>query len=190
MIDDFDDKYSTLRMLVATALRNPSWTIDGLINLLKEEDVIVRTAAARELQIRGGEPVFKKILPFVSSKQACHREIAAFVLGQLGTPMMDYKNESLPILVKLALDEDEDVRAASAAAFGHLCYEGMSEQIEDILIRLCNDESIEVRACAAYALGNSSGNRKIRELLESMVNQDYVGSYAELGLELIEDHKG
>jgi HEAT repeat protein len=185
MIDDLDASSSTLRMLVSEALRK--WTEDTLMGLLEEEDVIVRTAAARELQARGGVEIFKRMQTFAVDKRPYVREIAAFILGQLGTPLMPLRKESLPILLQLASDQNADVRSATAAAFGHLCYEGMPKDVEDCLIKFCLDEDKDVRACAAYALGNSSGSLKIRALLTKLLEQDYVGSYAELGLEILDD---
>lgn len=185
MIDNIDGSSSILRMLVAEALKK--WTTDSLLVLLEDEDVIVRTAVARELQIRGELVIFKKMQSHATDTRSYMREIAAFVLGQLGTPVMPFKQESIPMLLRLASDSDKDVRAAVAAAFGHLCYRGMSREIEDCLIALCSDKDKDVRACAAYALGNSSGRREIRDLLAQLENQKYVGSYATLALEMLDE---
>lgn len=51
MIDDLDESSSILRLLVADSLKR--WTDNALLGLLSEQDAIVRTAAARELQMRG-----------------------------------------------------------------------------------------------------------------------------------------
>lgn len=185
MIDDFDPSSSTLRMLVSEALKN--WKIEGLLKLIEEDDVLVKTAAARELQLRGGKLVFEKIKAYSGSDLAQLREISAFILGQLEIPLLPYKNDSLPILLQLASDINADVRCAAAAAFGHLFYEKMPEEVEKTLMNLCLDEDKDVRACAACSLGNSSGNQGIQNLLREMISQDYVGSYAELGLEIIND---
>lgn len=58
MIDDLDESSSILRLLVADSLKR--WTDNALLGLLSEQDAIVRTAAARELQMRGGVTYLRK----------------------------------------------------------------------------------------------------------------------------------
>ena len=55
---------------------------------LSEQDAIVRTAAARELQMRGGRDIFEKVQHLSGNENPETREIAAFILGQIGTPKM------------------------------------------------------------------------------------------------------
>ena len=188
MIDNVDASSSTLRMLVSEALKK--WTTGSLLGLLEDDDVIVRTAVARELQIRGELSILEKVRSYVTDNRPFMREIAAFILGQLGTPLMPFKQESISLLRPLVSDSDADVRSAVAAAFGHLCYEGMPKEIEDCLIKLCSDNDKDVRACAAYALGNSSGRQEIRDLLTLLLSQKYVGPYAQLGLEILNERIG
>src|SRR5687768_4571620 len=121
--DDFGESGATLRMLVFQAKKG--WSTNALLQLLRDEDSIVRTAVAREPQIRGESPIFGQVRDLIGSDQAYLREIAAFVLGQLGTPSMPFKQESIPLLLPLAADDDADVRSSVAAAFGHLCRDGM-----------------------------------------------------------------
>lgn len=189
MIDNLDSSSSILRLLVSQALKK--WSIDEILKLLKEDDVIVRTSAARELHVRGGEKVFENIKLLVCSKRAFVREIAAFTLGQLGTPSFPYKNESIPILSDLLDDLDSEVRATSVAALGHLCYAGMPIKVEVKLLSMAKDTNEDVRACVAYSLGNSSGNDSVRSTLQDLESEknETVSSYAKLGLELIDDRK-
>ncbi|WP_020396839.1 HEAT repeat domain-containing protein [Thiolinea disciformis] len=185
MIDNYDPSNDTLNLLVWQALKQ--WDTEVLFTLLKEKNALIRTAAARELQIRGGESVFKETINLISSNSEVLREMAAFILGQLGTPLYPYKYESLPILLSLVTDSNADVRAATAAALGHLGYETLLDDVESALMTLCSDESSDVRACAAFALGKSSGRQEIKDLLTAMLSQESVGDYADLGLELLED---
>jgi hypothetical protein len=183
-----DDSMSTTAMLVQQALCQ--WPVDGLLRLLRENDVIVRTAAARELQLRGGEEVFKEMQKFVESKSSRNREIGAFILGQLGTPVLPYAEKSLSILSCLLSDTDSEVRATAASACGHLLVNiCMPVGIEEMLLRLCFDSNEDVKACAAYALGMSSGSEGVRSVLMKLIkdNKDSdVSGYAELGLELLD----
>lgn len=185
MIDDFDLTRDTLRLLIRQALKE--WNTEALLSLLTENDPLVRTAVARELQIRGDKTIFEEVKKLASSSSPQLREIAAFILGQLGTPLYPYKHESLPILLSLVTDSSADVRSATAAAFGHLGYETILDDVERALIILCSDEHDDVRACAAFALGKSSGRQEIKDLLTDMLSQENVGDYADLGLELLED---
>jgi HEAT repeat protein len=182
--DDFGESGATLRMLVSQALQG--WSTDALLQLLTEKDPIVRTAVARELQIRGESPIFGHMHDLIRSDQAYLREIAVFVIGQLGSPSIPFKQESIPLLLPLVSDDNADVRSAAAAAFGHLCWDGMPEDVEESLMELCSDADRDVRACAAQALGNSSGRAEVRTLLKQLLSEDYVGSYAELGLEILD----
>lgn len=186
MIDDLDASSSILRLLVAQGLKG--WSDNALLELIVEEDVIVRTAAARELQNRGGDTLlFGRIRNLSNDVRPYVREISAFILGQFGAPHAPYKKDSLPTLMSLTLDSDADVRAAAAAAFGHLCFAGMPQEVEDRLVQLCSDKDRDVKACAVYALCNSSGSDNVRSLLNGLLADDYVGEYAELALEILDD---
>ena len=55
MISDADASTSTLHLLVWQALQ--TYTVEALLPLLDDNDSIVRTAAARELQLRGSKQV-------------------------------------------------------------------------------------------------------------------------------------
>jgi HEAT repeat protein len=187
MIDNQDSSSSVLRLLVSQALKD--WKIAGVQKLLTEEDVIVRTAAARELHSRGEKETYDYVEKLAHDDQAFVREIAAFTLGQLGTPLYPYRKESLPILCDLLGDQAAETRAAAAAALGHMCYDKMPRDIESALIACVIDVSSDVRSCVGYALGNSSGSVQARDALAKLENDENenVRSYAKLGLELLQE---
>jgi len=189
MIDDIDASSSTLRLLVSQALK--SWNIGAVLKLLFDDDCIVRTSAARELQVRGGSEVFSQVKMLVNDSRAYVREICAFTLGQLGTPDMPYKNKSFPLLLTLLEDKDVEVKAAAAAALGHLSFSGMPKDVEEALLFSSKDKDKTVRACVAYALGNSSGREAVKNSLAQLRNdkEKSVRSYAELGIELLDDNR-
>lgn len=184
MIDDLDQSISTLRLLVSEALK--SWPTPAILKLLEESDVIVRTASARELQVRGTRDIYNHAVALSESNLADLREIAAFILGQLGTPEYPFSKESFPIVLRLSRDSVADVRSAAAAALGWLCSGSMPDEVEERLISLCSDADKDVRACAASALGSSSGSPQVRQALNGLIKQEYVGPYAELGLEILD----
>jgi HEAT repeat protein len=189
MIDDPDYSKSTIRLLVFQALKQ--WDTEALFSLLFDEDYIIRSAVARELQTRGEEKIFRKLKKNVKDPRSYVREICAFTMGQLGTPDMPYKKESVPLLRNMLTDNNAEVRAAAACAFGHLCSDDMSQEIESQLILMADDKNEEVRKCAAFALGSSSGSKHVIAALYRLQNDHCkeVQSWAETGLEILNDKK-
>jgi HEAT repeat protein len=189
MIDNLDASVSLLRVLVAEGLK--CWSSEALIEVVQDKSVIVRTAAARELHMRSDiDTIFEKMVVLTSNGNAYVREIAAFVLGQLGSPAMLKRGDSYPYLVKLLSDEDEDVRAAAAAGIGHLSFKKMPPVAEDGLIALSGDRSKKVRAAVAFALGNSSGKEEVLAALKSLLRDRYSKPYAELGMDMLSKSSG
>jgi HEAT repeat protein len=183
MIDDADFGQSTLKLLAYQALK--AYSTDALHKLLDDPDVVVRSAVARELQIRGNESTFDVLQRLANDARDFVREISAFTLGQLGTPNFPFRVPTIPMLCKLANDESEDVRAAALAALGHLsAHEAMST-----IIRGTRDASAVVRACAAGALGRTGASDEslmaLRQLLDDP--NDDVRDWAALSFELLSD---
>ena len=179
MIDSPDLEKSTLHLLLFQALKQ--YSTSALLPMLGGKDAIVRVAAARELQTRGGDDVFEVAASFVKSSRHESREIAAFLLGQLGTPKLPYRGQSLPLLTALLKDDYYEVRSAAAAALGHL----HAEEALGELIMLASDAEPEVRECVAFALGLIKANKQsidvLRRLSEEQ-NKD-VREWAEFALE-------
>ena len=189
MIDNPDHSTSTIRLLVFQALK--SWKTNALFSLLSDEDYIVRSAAARELQTRGEEETFLKLKTLVGDQIAYVREITAFTLGQLGTPEYPFKEQSILLLEEFLSDDDSEVRAAAVAAFGHLCSDGMPKEVEKQLVVMVDDQSEEVRECLAFALSSSSGSETVVATLTRLQNDTSEGvrAWADTGFELLEDKK-
>ncbi|MFV0477511.1 MAG: HEAT repeat domain-containing protein [Parahaliea sp.] len=185
MIDDVDLSSSTLRLLASEALK--TWSNVAVLKLLSEEDHIVRTLAARELQMRGDKDIFNHVVGFVDSDIIFLREICAFTLGQLGTPDMPFKSSSLPLLEVLVTDRDSEVRAAAAASLGHICFDDMPSSVEKLLYHAASDESSDVRCCVAASLGRASDKKEAQFVLSKLLQDPnpQVQHYAELGLEIL-----
>jgi HEAT repeat protein len=181
MISGLDASASTLHLLVWQALQ--TYTIDALLALLDDRDPIVRTAVARELQTRGGVKVFEASLARCDDQSADGREIAAFILGQLGAPDFPFRSQSIPRLVDLAIsDRSSKVRAAAVAALGHLrAVEG-----RDALFKAARDVSANVRAMAAVSIGGLGGTADVLQVLGELLHDEVnkVREWAELGRDI------
>ncbi len=189
MIDDADYSNSTIRLLVFQALKH--WDTKPLFSLLFDEDCIVRSAVARELQTRGDEETFQNIKDHLTDSRYYIREICAFTLGQLGTPERPFKQESIPLLMNMLKDINAEVRAATVCALGHLFSRDMPQQVESVLISMIDDSAEEVRGCLGFALGNSSGSKNAIGALHHLMtdNSNEVQAWAEIGLEMLEEEK-
>ncbi len=166
MIDDLDGSSSTLRLLAWQALR--SYPTDSLLRLLDDDDYVVRTAVARELQTRSGSDVYQWAIDKVTSERIASREIAAFILGQLGTPELPFRATSIPALMRLASDNDTEVRSAAIAGLGHL----RADEAVDIIIAASQDSSNLVRGCAVAALGHLTSSAAVISALRDRLRDD------------------
>lgn len=164
MIDiGVDRDGESLRMLVAQALR--AYSIDSLHLFLEDRNALVRSAAARQVQIQGSEKSFKYAIDLLADKRAFVREIGVFILGQHGTPHYPYKSESVPLITeRLVSDKSAAVRAAAAAALGHLkAYDAL-----EFLIDAATDKSTDVRSCVAFALSGMKRRARARTALDAL----------------------
>lgn len=185
MIDDKDLSESTLRLLASQALKE--WSDKAVINVLTDDDYVVRTLAARELHMRSSNEVFAKIIELSHSTKPEVREICAFVLGQLGTPNMPFREQSVPDLLRLLTDDNENVRAASAAAIGHAFVSGMPISVEKALYHAAKDSESLVRCCVASALGSATNVKEAMKTL-NILSKDadqQVREYALLGQDIL-----
>ncbi|PTR26300.1 HEAT repeat protein [Luteibacter sp. OK325] len=183
MIDD-EVPNSTVRLLVFEAIR--SYPSDALLLMLDDEDTIVRMAVARELQVRGEKKAFDHALLRCDDLRDFVREIAAFTLGQFGTPTYPFRSESIPKLAELAVhDPSFEVRATAVASLGHL----HAEESMQVLLESANDPEADVRAMAAVSLGRLGPLPEVVETLDKLLSDpdSEVREWAQLGVELTED---
>lgn len=152
MIDIGVDKPGhALRALVSDAVKK--YSIAGLFGLLHDRNVIVRSAAARELQVRGTLAVFKKAKELLEDSESTARELGAFILGQLGTPTRPFRGRSITLLGDLLKKEKSpSVIATTLASLGHLkAREGIKAQL-----LFCHHADRDVRSSLAFAIGYAS----------------------------------
>jgi HEAT repeat protein len=182
------EKPDALRVAVARSLCN--YTVEQLLLLLDERDPIIRTAAARELHIRGGEDVFERARILADHVRFDSREIAAFLLGQLGTPACPFAEKSKGILDKLLDDEYFETRAAAVAAIGSLSSLGYQpdETCRRSVVWLASDPHPDVRAAAAYALSVTHHSEAREALLALLEDEEAaVRDAAEFGVAMHDD---
>jgi hypothetical protein len=98
-IDPKDLSESTSRLLIWQALQK--YSVRALIPMLRDPEIAVRTSVARQLQIRGGAAAWAAAKKLCSSRSLCDRIVGLFLLSQLGTPRLPYKEEALDLIASL-----------------------------------------------------------------------------------------
>lgn len=141
MIESCTDREGhSLRFLVWKALKQ--YRTASLWQFLYDRDVIVRSAAARELQIRGGKFVYEQTKTLLKHDSKDIRELAAFILGQLGTPRLPFKTASTrDLLMLLKIEKNTTVRATAVCSLGQL----HATKALPTIISSANDPSPAVR---------------------------------------------
>lgn len=166
-------------------------TTQELIDWLDDPSPEVRTLVARKMQCKGTKEIFDLAVEWAVSEIDYQRELAAFILGQLGCLFKvkyPFKIKSKPILMNLVNDKNSEVRAAAIASFGHLYSEGLDEDTEKLILQYVQDPSLEVKISIAITLGNSSGNEQVRQVYKDYLSENgELAEWAEVGLEILED---
>jgi HEAT repeat protein len=187
MIDAIDSTESTLRHILWNALKG--YSSEELFNLVKDRDYIVRTAAAKQLQLRPSLIVFNYVKKLCDTEVESNREIGAFILGQLGTPDLPYKSESLAILNRLISDDSTDVKSAAIAACGHLGNTGLidDEAIIEGILRSINDKDKDVRISCAFAICSLKPTEEVVLALNKLLSDEEpeVVEWAEFSKDII-----
>ncbi|MEH6418358.1 HEAT repeat domain-containing protein [Pseudomonas sp. CGJS7] len=180
MIVDDDSESGVLGTLLFQALR--LYSVEALHAIVFDENPLVRTAVARELQVRGDVSTYELMSRSSFDIREYVREISAFTLGQLGTPERPFREQSIPLLVALATDDCVDVRAAAVSSLGH----SRANEAVDAIVKAGGDLSPEVRASAATALGRVSRSNEVITALQNLYHdaEQDVREWAGLSLEL------
>jgi HEAT repeat protein len=96
-------------------------TADLIEYALKEPDEEKAWEAVGALQLRGTQEVFDAARDLCASDDAARRALGADILGELGTPDMPFREESVGILLGLlAAEQDPSVLHSIAVALGQL----------------------------------------------------------------------
>jgi HEAT repeat protein len=126
-----------------------------LFKFLHDQNIILRTAAARRLHLLGTRNSFDYALTLSISHRFEEREVAAYLLGQLGTPEYAFSSESIEPLFTLMCDKYFEVRATSVIALGFIAMrlKHLPKRILEKMISLSRDPEPSVRWAVAFALG-------------------------------------
>ena len=153
MLDFKDATFDSLRLAVARALAR--YFDDEIRECAKDPSPIIRTAAAREMHIRGGRENFDFAVLLCGHDRFEMREVGAFILGQLGTPGCPFANESFGILEALLGDKYFEVQGAAVRSLGSLASLGHypPDYINPTIFELSDSQYAYVRAAVAYRLG-------------------------------------
>jgi HEAT repeat protein len=176
----FASENTNLETLVFQALK--LYADFALVQFLYDENPIVHSAAARELQMRASNVAFDAANELISSSNSRLRDIGYFILGQIGKDR-PFKAQSVPLLIKgLASDESTEVRAQCATALGHL----KADEAVHALVLAAKEKSPDIRASVAAAIGNLTPCPELCELLRVLLidEDDDVREWAEVSEEI------
>jgi HEAT repeat protein len=136
---------------VAIARALKGYSDADLLDELVDRSPILRTAAACELHLRGGSHVFDRAKELARAPRHESREIAAFVLGQLGHPTCPFATESFPILDTLLDDPYWEVRVQALVAIASLAMldHEPPDYVAQRFAERAHDDQKEVRATVA-----------------------------------------
>jgi HEAT repeat protein len=153
MLDTDDETGMLSRYFVRKGMSDCSTS--QLIDLLTDDDQIVRSSAGFLLHISGGDNAdFERLAELASHAEAYVREVAAYVLGQFGTPDYPFHAQSIPLLSRMAHDANDEVRLAAVSALGHL----RGDAAWEVILASAKDSSPNVRWVVAWLLEFMDGS--------------------------------
>ena len=163
MLDTDDETGMLSRYFVRKGMSDCSTS--QLIDLLTDDDQIVRSSAGFLLHISGGSDAdFERIAGLASHAEAYVREVTAYALGQFGTPDYPFHAQSIPLLTLMARDADDEVRLAAVSALGHL----RGDAAWEIILAAAKDSSPDVRWVVAWLLEFMEGSERSLAALASL----------------------
>ena len=171
-----------------------SSSIEEIYGFLIDVDYRVRTLASQVVQIEyPTKKSFQKAKKMTKSKKWEHREIGAYILGQLGTPKTPFIKQSLPILVNLFDDKNEDVISSAISSVGHLLIDAnlpYDKKLAKKIIKFAKHKNPAIRVSVMFALASFEYTKDIKKCLKKVLKKDKnreVREWAELAIEILED---
>ncbi|HET9479246.1 MAG TPA: HEAT repeat domain-containing protein, partial [Pyrinomonadaceae bacterium] len=162
LVNTLSDQALAIEAANALAQIGDPRAVDGLLNLLRNDDASIRQAAVNALNSLMPPAMSKRIIPLLHDSDPNVRESAVKIAGYFGYP------QSASDLLELSHDPVERVRCA---AIEHLPY-GEDEQIFEVLARAIKEETPTVRAAAARALGNMDDPAAVPPLIDALSDDD------------------
>ena len=153
-------------------MHHESWATSALFEAAfteqKDDDFDNPWPATIELQARGSREVLDTALTLCGSLDAGWRELAARILGQLGTPERTFPEECCDALIALLRDASEDVQIAAIYALGHLG----NHRGDPHLLRFETHPEPAIRKGVAFSLAGTTLPEAVPVLLRLMEDPD------------------
>jgi HEAT repeat protein len=162
LVGKLDDKSLAIDAANALGEIGDPQAVDGLLELIGDEDASIRQAAVAALNSIIPPSMSQRIIPLLHDRDPNVRESAVKIAGYFGYP------EAADALVELSRDPNERVRCATIE---HLPFVE-DERALDVLANALKQETPNVRAAAARALGNMDAPQVVEHLLEGLIADD------------------
>ncbi len=161
-------------------------------NFLYDRDYKVRTLAAQTIQTKyPTKQSFKIANKMLLSNNTEDVKLGIYILGQLGTPDLPFKEKTIPILLNLLEEKryNENIIIEILHALSHLCSLGKCNLIQDYILKIANftqNDNIELIIAALMALSSQYNNpiakNTIKKFLKS--NNKELAEWAEVAYDI------
>jgi HEAT repeat protein len=162
---DSNDRY--VRIAAVEALRKLKAKSAVIINLLKDSDADVRSAAFYALGEMKVEEAVPEIVKLLTDSDSDVRHKAVFALGKMKA------EAAVPEIVKLLTDSNLYVRSAAVKALGELKADTAVSEIA----RLLEDSNEEVRGRAIEAIGKLKADTATPEIIKLLAGSNSNDRY-------------
>lgn len=162
LVDALKDNALAIDAANALAQIGDAQAVDGLLNLIRNEDASIRQAAVSALNSLMPPSRSERIIPLLHDSDPNVRESAVKIAGYFGYP------QAAGALLELSRDPNERVRCA---AIEHLPFVE-DDRVLEVLARARNEETPNVRTSAARALGNMDGPEVVSLLIKGLSDTD------------------
>jgi HEAT repeat protein len=164
MIPDVLDKDGRHSLRVLIRLGIERLTDEGKFKLLHDKDRLVVAVAAQMLASRPeyAERAFASSVELSEGKSSFQREIAASLVKAVAEFNQEYRDRSIPILLKFSKDPVSGVRSEAVVGLGHL----KVKEYKSIVLESLNDDSEEVIESAVFSLWSLGLTNDDRALLQ------------------------
>ena len=162
LVNTLDDEALAIDAANALAQIGDPKAVDGLLNLIGNDDASIRQASVNALNSVIPPLMSERIIPLLHDPDPNVRESAVKIAGYFGYP------DSAGALLELSRDSNERVRCA---AIEHLPYVE-DERAFDLLVHAIRAETPSVRAAAARALGTMDAPEAVPPLIEGLSDDD------------------
>ena len=162
LVDALTDEPVAVDAANALAQIGDPAAVDGLLNLVGNDDASVRQAAVSALNSILPPSMSERIIPLLHDPDPNVRESAVKIAGYFGYA------EAAGALIELCRDENERVRCA---AIEHLPFVE-DERAVNVVVQALNEETSKVRAAAARALSNMDAPEVVPALIEALSDED------------------